>query len=156
MQLKIFWVGKTKNPPIRSLIDTYVERIRHFNLCEIVEVSDVAKRRAVRGEEVLSAEGAEMSRFFSKGFKKIVLAEQGRQFTSIEFARFLEREQNHATRGLEFIIGGPNGLSSAILEQAYLKMSLSSMTWTHEMCRVLLLEQLYRALSILRNIPYHK
>lgn len=156
MHLRILWVGKTKSLPIRSLLEDYLERIRHLAACEIIEMPDIAKRRRLRGDALLRAEAAQLSRFLTKGFPKVVLEERGRQFSSPAFARWLGREQTKGTRGLEFIVGGPEGLSGAIADDAYLKLALSTMTWTHEMCRVLLLEQIYRALTILRNIPYHK
>jgi 23S rRNA (pseudouridine1915-N3)-methyltransferase len=86
----------------------------------------------------------------------VALDERGVQFTSQGFARWLESEQNTGARSLTFVIGGPEGLSSVISSRANLILSIGKMTWTHEMCRVLLLEQVYRALCIMRNIPYHR
>jgi 23S rRNA (pseudouridine1915-N3)-methyltransferase len=86
----------------------------------------------------------------------VVLEETGTQFSSVEFARWFEAEQIHSTREIAFVIGGQDGLSTQVSARAHLRLSLGKMTWTHEMCRALLLEQIYRAFCILRHIPYHK
>ena len=83
-------------------------------------------------------------------------AGSGKTSTAVEFARWFESGQNRGTKGVEFVIGGPGGLSSSILGRAHLRLSLGKMTWTHEMSRVLLIEQIYRAQCIVKKIPYHK
>jgi len=156
MHLKVLWIGKTKSEALRSLLKDYRGRIGHLGSCEIVEVRDVGRRRGLRDADLLRVEAAEISKHCAKGYQRIALDGKGREFTSPEFARWLEQQQVRGARGVEFIIGGPNGLSRTILENAHLTLALSRMTWTHDMCRVLLLEQIYRALSIIRKIPYHK
>lgn len=86
----------------------------------------------------------------------VVLDEKGVELASPQLARWLQEEQNRGRREVIFVIGGPDGLSPTICERADLRLSLGKMTWPHEICQLLVLEQLYRALSILRNIPYHK
>jgi 23S rRNA (pseudouridine1915-N3)-methyltransferase len=156
MRIKICWVGKTQNAPIRSLSADYLARLSHLTSIEIVEVPDLYKRRGLRGAALLSAEGEEIGRALSSDARNVVLDERGTQFSSPEFARWIDAGQVQGMREIAFIIGGPEGVDRALLEQAHLKLSLGKMTWTHEMARVLLLEQIYRALCILRNIPYHK
>jgi len=156
MRIKILWVGKTQSAPIRSLTLDYLGRLTHLASVEIVEVLDLSKRRGLKGAALLAAERMEVERALTSGCRKVVLDERGTQFTSPEFARWLEAEQVQGTREIAFIVGGPQGVDRALLEQAHLRLSLGKMTWTHEMARVLLLEQVYRALAILRNIPYHK
>lgn len=156
MRLKIVWVGKTKNEPIRSLTADYLGRLRHLISCEVIEVPDVGKRRALRGESLLAAEGGAIEKLLGDRSLVVVLDENGRQFRSADFAAWFESEQNRGSCEIVFVIGGPEGISSEISGRAQLKLSLGRMTWTHEMCRVLLLEQVYRAFSILRKIPYHK
>ncbi len=156
MNLKIFWVGKTKNASIRELSTDYLQRLRRWVSCEVVEIRDLSKGRGLLGARLVEAEGAEITRSLADGCKVVALDGTGRQFSSLEFARWLEAEQNRGTREIAFVIGGPEGLGTVILDRANLRLSLSRMTWTHEMCRVLLLEQVYRAYSILRHIPYHK
>ena len=156
MQLKILWVGKTRNAAVRALCEDYLERVRRFLTCEVVETREPSRSRALRGPQLLSAEADELERVLPDGCKLIVLDAQGTEESSPEFARYLEGELNRGTRGLAIIIGGPEGVDARLRERAQLRLSLGRMTWTHELCRVLLLEQLYRAMCIIRNIPYHK
>jgi len=156
MHVKFVWVGKTKNEPIRSLTADYLNRLRHLISCEVIEVPDVGKRRALRGESLLAAEAAEIEGQLEERSLVVLLDENGRQFGSADFAAWFESELNRGSREIVFVIGGPDGISQEISCRAQLKLSLGRMTWTHEMCRVLLLEQVYRAFGILRRIPYHK
>jgi 23S rRNA (pseudouridine1915-N3)-methyltransferase len=156
MQIKYLWVGKTKNSSIRALIGDYLERIRHWVSCEVVETRDLSKSRTLRIADLIESEGEEILKHFPKFGRIVVLDETGKQYASSDFARWLESEQNSGTRSITFIIGGPEGLSQAVINRAHMVLSLGKMTWTHEMCRVLLLEQVYRALCIMRKIPYHK
>jgi 23S rRNA (pseudouridine1915-N3)-methyltransferase len=156
MQIKIFWVGKTKSESIRNLFDDYLSRIRHMVSCEIVETKDLSKRRSLRGAELLTAEAEEIARFLGDNSRIVALDEKGKEFSSAEFARWFDAEQNRGSREIDFIIGGPDGLDPSIMTRSHLRLSLGKMTWTHEMCRLLLIEQIYRALGMLRNIPYHR
>lgn len=156
MQMRFLWIGKTKNCAIKSLVSDYLERIRHFVPCEVAELRDVSKRSSLPVDGLIEAEGNEILRRIPAGGRLVVLDETGSQFSSREFARRLETEQNHGARLITFAIGGPEGLSRMVLDKSNLILSLGRMTWTHEMCRVLLLEQIYRALCIMRNIPYHR
>ncbi len=156
MRIKICWVGKTQNAPMRSLAADYLARLSHLTPIEIVEVTDLSRRRGLSGAALLAAEGAEIIRALPSDCRKVVLDQLGTQLSSREFARWFGAAQVQGTRELAFILGGPGGIDDALAEQAHFSLSLGKMTWTHEMARVLLLEQIYRALSILRNIPYHK
>ncbi|NWG12841.1 MAG: 23S rRNA (pseudouridine(1915)-N(3))-methyltransferase RlmH [Acidobacteria bacterium] len=156
MRLRILWVGRTKNTSIRALCTDYAGRLGHFLGCEIIETRDLARSRSLHGQALLSAEAEEIERYLPEGCRMIVLDAAGKQMSSPELARYLEDELTRGTRALTFVIGSPEGLDRRIRERARLRLSLGKMTWTHEMCRVLLLEQLYRAMCIIRNIPYHK
>jgi 23S rRNA (pseudouridine1915-N3)-methyltransferase len=156
MRIKVCWVGKTQSAPIKSLLSDYMGRLSHLAPIETVELPDLSKRRGLRGAPLLAAEGAEITRALSPDCRTIVLDAMGTQFSSPDFARWLEAVQAQGTREIAFILGGPEGVDHALRERAHLSLSLGKMTWTHEMARVLLLEQVYRAFSILRNIPYHK
>lgn len=156
MRIRILWVGKTKEPAINALITDYVSRIRYLSACDIVEVPDIARKRRLQGAELLRAEGDAIAKRLSESCRLVVLDEKGRQFTSPAFARWFDAELTRGTREIAFVIGGSEGISDPLLNRADLKLSLGAMTWTHEMCRVLLAEQIYRAFAILRNLPYHK
>jgi len=156
MQLKILWIGKTKNASLRALTEDYLARVRHFFPCEVLEVRDVSRVRGGRGSDLLAAEAEGIVRMLPAGCKTVALDDSGEEMSSPDFANWIGSELNRGTRTLAFVIGGPSGIEAAIRNGARLRISFGKMTWTHEMCRVLLLEQLYRAACILRNIPYHK
>jgi 23S rRNA (pseudouridine1915-N3)-methyltransferase len=156
MRIKFVWVGKTKNSSIRGLLADYVERIRRLVPCEVIETRDLAKGKSLGKAEIVASEGKEIARQIPDSGRLVALDETGMQFTSLDFARWLESEQNSGARVITFVIGGPEGLSRTISSRAHVILSMGKMTWTHEMCRLLLLEQLYRALCIMRRIPYHK
>jgi len=156
MKIKLLWIGKTKSPPIKALADDYLERIRRMTPCEILEIRDPAKGRTPRPTERIQLEGDDIARQLPKAAAIVALDEAGKQYASEEFARWLETEQNSGTKEIAFIVGGPDGLSHDVAARARLVLSLGKMTWTHEMCRALLLEQIYRALCIMHKIPYHK
>jgi 23S rRNA (pseudouridine1915-N3)-methyltransferase len=156
MNIKFLWVGKTKNSPIRTLLEEYQERIGHWVSCEIVETRDLSKKKSLRAAELIAEEGEALAKHLPEHGRLVALDETGAQFTSRDFARWIESEQNSGVRTITFVIGGPEGLSRMISGRASLILSLGKMTWTHEMCRVLLLEQVYRAFCIMRRIPYHK
>lgn len=156
MQIKFLWVGKTKNASIKSLIEDYLGRIRHWIPCEVLEARDLSKGHSLRTADLIEGEGEAIARLLPKFGRVVALDEAGTQYASVDFARWLESEQNSGTRVITFIIGGPEGLSRSVSSRANVVLSLGRMTWTHDMCRVLLLEQVYRALCIMRKIPYHK
>ncbi len=156
MRIRIFWIGKTRAQAIDTLVSDFLSRILHMVPCEIVEIPDVSRRRTLQGNDLRSAEAAEIARRLQKGCRLVVLDEKGTQFTSPGFARWLDAEISRGTKDLSFVIGGPEGIAKELTDRAHLNLSLGTMTWTHEMCRILLMEQIYRAFSILRNFPYHR
>jgi 23S rRNA (pseudouridine1915-N3)-methyltransferase len=139
MKLRAVWVGKTKNTHIAKLCDDYAERIRHFLPLEIAEVKE---------EKTLSAVDA--------ADRVVVLDPKGRSWTSDQLAKFVQQHMTSDPRRLTFVVGDYAGLPADIKKRADVQWSLSSLTFTHELARVLLLEQLYRALSIIHNFPYSR
>ena len=156
MQISFLWIGKTKNSAIKSLASDFLARVRRLAPCGIIEVRDISKRSSLSAAGLIAAEGQEISRHIPTGGKIVALDETGTQFASRDFARWLETEQIRGTKAITFVIGGYEGLSSAVTDRSNLTLSLGKMTWTHEMCRVLILEQVYRALCIIRKLPYHR
>jgi 23S rRNA (pseudouridine1915-N3)-methyltransferase len=156
MHIRFLWVGKTKNLSVKTLLSDYLERIGHLVHCEVIETRDLSKRRSLPAAELIADEGRELVRALPQSGRVVALDEKGAQFTSQGFAQWLESQHNTGARSLTFVIGGPEGLSPMISHRAHLILSMGKMTWTHEMCRVLLVEQVYRALCITRNIPYHR
>jgi len=156
VKIQFIWVGKTKSAPIKSLTADYLERIQRYVSCEAREVRDFSGSRFQRPAEQIEAESSEIIRHLPKAGYIVALEEIGTQYSSVGFARWLETVQDSGVREIVFVIGGPEGLSRNISDRARMVLSLGKMTWTHEMCRALLLEQVYRALCIMRNVPYHK
>jgi 23S rRNA (pseudouridine1915-N3)-methyltransferase len=155
MQIRMLWVGKTRNPLIKSLVSDYAGRISRMIPCEIIETRDLSGK-SLREADQIAAEGEDLAKSLPSAGRLVALDAKGKQFTSPDFASWLETEQNRGERLITFVIGGPQGLSPMISGKAHLILSLGKMTWTHEMCRVLALEQIFRALCIIRRIPYHK
>jgi 23S rRNA (pseudouridine1915-N3)-methyltransferase len=139
MKLRIVWVGKTKNPHITKLSTDYAARIKHFLPLEIAEVKE---------QKILSSlDGPD---------RVVVLDPKGKSWTSEQLAKFLQQHMTSDPRRLTFVIGDFAGLAPEVKDRADVQWSLSPLTFTHELARVLLLEQLYRALSIIHNLPYSK
>ena len=152
MRIRVFWEGKTKDPHLRALVSDYAARIAKFGDFEIEEIPE-AKRRGTKNPQKLSAAETRMLEKL-KTSTKIFLDAQGRKWTSQEFALWLGQQGVRGTRELAFVVGGPDGFSSAFRAEADLLLSLSSMTFTHDWARALLLEQIYRGFTVLRGFPY--
>jgi len=143
MKIKVAWIGKTKEPAIQALTDDYLKRISRYTEVEGVPLKDEAAVLAVgRGART------------KERHKLVLLDSRGKQLSSEELAEFLEREQAQALP-LLFAIGGADGFTEEARRKAGLVLSLGRMTLPHELARVMLLEQLYRAFTILKNHPYH-
>lgn len=145
MKIKVAWIGKTKEPAIQALSDEYLKRISRYAEIEGLVLKDDAA--------ILSLATGERSKK-QQSHKLVLLDTRGRQFSSEEFAAFLQREQVNAIP-LLFAIGGSDGFSDETRQRAAFILSLGKMTLPHELARVVLLEQLYRAFTILAKHPYH-
>lgn len=146
MIFRFVWVGKTKDKNWRALQEEYLSRLSHFVRCEIVEIKDSDKET----EGKLILEKVNQSPFVC------ILDVKGRSISSPELAKTVENWQNRGLKEITFIIGGAEGLASGVVEKAVYSLSLSFLTFTHEAARVILLEQLYRAYTIIRGFPYQK
>lgn len=155
MKITLMVVGKTTSANLRSGIEDYAKRIGRYNPFEIVELPDVKSSRKMTEEKQKEAEGEMMLQRIGGGDYVVLLDEKGRELTSREFARDLEKKSLTMARQLWFIVGGPYGFSPAVYSRANEKLSLSKMTFPHEMVRLFFTEQLYRAFTIQRNEPYH-
>ena len=145
MKIKVAWIGKTKEPAIQALTEEYLKRISRY-----AEVAGLALKDE---SAILSLVGGERQQNKER-YKLVLLDSRGKQFSSEELAEFLEREQINATP-LLFAIGGSDGFSEEARRHAGFILSLGKMTLPHELARVVLVEQLYRAFTILKNHPYH-
>jgi len=149
LKIKVAWIGKTKEPAIQALTDEYLKRISHYAEAEAVVLKDEAAILSLASGERKQHKNENKDRH-----KLILLDSRGKQFSSEELAEFLEREQVNAIP-LLFAIGGSDGFSEEARRRARFILSLGKMTLPHELARVVLLEQLYRAFTILENHPYH-
>jgi 23S rRNA (pseudouridine1915-N3)-methyltransferase len=153
MRLRFIWVGKTRNEHMRALIDEYLKRLSRFVRCEISEVSAVKARAPNAGIE---EEGRRIKGALHQDGLTVLLEVGGREWNSKELAAEIERWQVSGTKEVAFIIGGQDGVSTEVASRADIRWSLSRLTLTHEMARILLLEQIYRAYTIIHGWPYQK
>ena len=148
MKLRVLWVGKTKNPQIAKLCGDYASRIEHFLPLNIVEVKEPKGGMRAEAEKILAA--------VDSSDRVVALDPKGKSWTSEQLAKFVQQHMTSDPRRLTFIIGGYEGLADSVKKRADVQWSLSPLTFTHDLTRVLLLEQVYRALSIIHNLPYSK
>ena len=139
MKLRVIWVGKTKNTPLAKLCDDYIGRIKHFLPLEILEVKE-----------------AKLQGIVDFADRVIALDPSGKTCNSQEFAKFVQQHMTSDPRALTFVIGDYAGLPDNLKRRADRAWSLSPLTFTHDLTRVLLLEQVYRALTVIHNLPYSK
>jgi 23S rRNA (pseudouridine1915-N3)-methyltransferase len=156
MRLHFVWVGKTKDRRCAALIEDYLGRLRRFLAVEVSEVRDTGGTSEGDTAGLIAKEGARILAAISKEETVILLDERGESFSTTELAALLGRHQVEGTRRLAIIIGGFAGVDDAVRQRADRCLSLSRFTLTHELARVLITEQLYRAVSLLSGFPYHK
>ena len=154
MKITLLLVGKTTDSRISSLIDEYQQRLKHYVPFELVVLPDLKNAKALSEEQVKSAEGEAILRALTPAMEVILLDEHGREFRSIDFADYMQKKMGSG-RDLTLVIGGPYGFSKPVYARADGKLSLSQMTFSHQMIRIMAIEQIYRAMTILRGEPYH-
>jgi len=152
MKLKVLWVGKTQEEWVRSGTEEYAARIRRYLP---LEISEVKEEKGAHEEAGRGAECARLMKSVPKNARLILLDERGEQLTSPQLAAFLGAERDRGTGDLVFVVGGAYGFSEDFRARAVKTIALSRMTFTHQMVRIFLLEQVYRGLTILNNEPYH-
>jgi len=152
MRIRILWEGKTKDSRLRAIQQDLAERIEHFTPLSLEELPAARGASRARQGSMTSVERALMEKL--RGATKVLLDERGRERTSHEFAEWLGQQALQGSRELAFLVGAPEGFSAAFRQQADVLLSLSRMTLTSDWARTLLLEQIYRAFTILRGYPY--
>ena len=150
MKFSFVWIGKTKNKNWKALQEEYLSRLSHFVKCEVLEIKDSAPH------ETKEIEGKRIVKILNQKSFVCLLDVKGRALSSPEMAREIEKWQNRGLKEITFVIGGADGVSSAFGEKVDFRLSLSLLTFTHEMARVVMLEQLYRAFTIIKGFPYQK
>ncbi|HKE55519.1 MAG TPA: 23S rRNA (pseudouridine(1915)-N(3))-methyltransferase RlmH [Pyrinomonadaceae bacterium] len=152
MRLRIIWTGKTRDARLRELVNDYLERLSHFARCEITEL-----REQGRADKAgIDKETRRISDALRPGAVTVILDPEGTEWSSQQLAAQVEKWEGNGIKEVAFVVGGPHGLSQDFVLRADQRWSLSRLTLTHEMARVLLVEQLYRAYTIVHGLPYQK
>ena len=155
MNIELIVVGKTDMREVDSLVSMYSKRINFYTRFNITCIPDIRNTKNLSEAQQRTSEGEAILRSVTDGDLLILLDEHGDEFRSVEFASWLQKRMNSGLRRLIFVIGGPYGFSDAVYSRANGKISLSRMTFSHQIVRAIFTEQLYRAFSIIRNEPYH-
>lgn len=153
MRISLIMVGKTTDPRLVSLIDDYQQRLKHYVPFELVVLPDIKNAKSLTQDQLKAAEGEAI--LAKVGTTEVILLdEHGSEYRSVEFAEWLQKKMGSG-RDLSLVIGGAYGFSPAVYQRANGKLSLSQMTFSHQMIRIMAIEQIYRAMTILRGEPYH-
>lgn len=154
MKAELIMVGKTSDKHFLASIDDYARRVTHYMPFSMTVIPELKATRSLSEEQQRQAEGEQILRLVQPGDTLVLLDEHGQELRSIELARWLEQKRQTARR-LLFVIGGPYGFSPAVYARANEKLSLSRLTFSHQMVRLVFTEQLYRACTIIKGEPYH-
>ena len=155
MKVKFICIGKTGKPFLEEGESEYLKRLKHYLPVEKVEIPDLKNAKNLTVEQIKEQEGREIISKMQPGDQLILLDENGAQFTSLEFAQFFQQKFNTGGKTIVFVVGGAYGFSAEVYSLATGKISLSKMTFSHQMVRMIFFEQLYRAMTILKGEPYH-
>ena len=155
MNIDLLVVGKTDSAEIQSLVATYLKRLNFYTRVTLVTLPDLKNTRNISAESQKRQEGELLMRQFADGDYVVLLDEKGAEMRSVEFSMWLQKRMNSGVRRLCFVIGGPYGFSKTVYDRADESISLSRMTFSHQIIRAIFAEQLYRAFTIIRNDPYH-
>ena len=155
MKTVLLMVGKTVDKHLVALMEDYVERTKHYMTFDVEVIPDLKSTKKLSEEVQKEKEGELILKALQPGDHVVLLDEGGKEMRSVEFAQYLRHKMNTLSKRLVFVIGGPYGFSQKVYQAATEKMSLSRMTFSHQMVRLIFVEQLYRAMSILAGSPYH-
>ena len=155
MKLKVLWPGRTRNREIRSLEEHYLNKINQLGKCQLIQVKEAKGINEKFASRIKEIEALELEKRLKDDYI-ICLFDRGKEMSSLEFARFLEKTASSSGRFITFIVGGFLGLDERLLKRADFLLSLSRMTFSHELSRAVLLEQIYRSLTIIKGRHYAK
>ena len=154
MKIKVLWLGKTKNKSVKEIIEEYEGRLKKYASFSIQEIKEI-KFGKIKPEEIRKKEAEQILELIDIADYVVLLDERGRQMNSMELSQWIQHKMNISISRVVFVIAGAWGAHDLIKERADYKWSLSKLTFTHEMARIILLEQLYRAQTILKGEKYH-
>jgi len=155
MQIKLIAIGKTDDKQLLQLIEQYQKRLKHYIKFDLDIIPDIKNAKNLSEKQQKEKEGELILKKITPTDVLVLLDENGKQFTSVEFSSYLQKKMNAGIKQLVFVIGGPYGFSETIYQKAQGKVSLSKMTFSHQMIRLFVVEQIYRGFTILKNEPYH-
>jgi len=155
MKIKLLAIGKTDNKQLIQLIDEYQKRLKHYIKFEFEIISDLKNTKNLTETDQKEKEGKLILKKIQSSDFLILLDDKGKELSSIEFSKYLQKKMNTGIKQLVFVIGGPYGFSDAVYKKGKEQLSLSKMTFSHQMIRLFIIEQIYRGFTILRNEPYH-
>jgi 23S rRNA (pseudouridine1915-N3)-methyltransferase len=155
MKITLLAIGKTDNRELQQLIDEYQRRLIRYVPFHFETIPDARNTKNLSEAQQKQVEGNEILRKVETSDRLILLDENGKSYSSVEFSVYLQKQMNSGLKNLVFVIGGPYGFSDEVYERANGKLSLSKMTFSHQMVRLFFIEQLYRGYTILKNEPYH-
>ena len=155
MKVKLICVGKTGKAFLEEGEKHYKNRLKHYVSFEMIVLPDVKNAKKLTEEQIKDKEGELILNKINSNERIILLDENGKTFSSTEFADFIQKQFNQGGHGIVFVIGGPYGFSEELCKKSYAKVSLSRLTFSHQMVRMFFIEQLYRAMTILKGEPYH-
>lgn len=155
MDVQLIAIGKTTSKAVDMIVEEYAGRLPHYILFNLTYIPDLKNKKNLSEQRQKDMEGEMVLRKLTPSDFVVLLDEHGKEYTSPEFSEFMQKQMSAGRKRLVFVIGGPYGFSNAMYERADSKLSLSKMTFNHEMVRAFAVEQIYRAMTILRGEPYH-
>ncbi len=155
MRITFITVGKTEESYLKDGIDKYVKRLKHYTKLTVIEIDELKNTKSLTTEQQKAKEAELILKKISPLDHLILLDERGTQLTSLQFATYVDKKALGSVTSLVFVVGGPYGFDPSVYERANDKLSLSDMTFSHQMVRLFFVEQLYRAFSIIKGEPYH-
>ena len=155
MKIVLLLVGKTAQDFVQKGVEEFCGRLKHYIPFELEIIPDLKNTKNLSFEQVKEKEGELILKSLQSGDCVVLLDERGKEFSSLKFAEYIEKKTHTVSKRLVFVIGGPYGFSQKVYDAAQEKISLSKMTFSHQLIRLIFAEQLYRAMTILNNEPYH-
>lgn len=155
MKIKLICIGKTDESYLKEGIEKYLKRLRFYSSIELILIPDVKSSKNLSQDLQRQKEGQNILKHIKNQDQLILLDENGKMFDSLGFSHFIQRKIDQGTNCLVFVIGGPYGFHQDVIQRAQEKLSLSKLTFSHQMVRLFFVEQLYRAFTIMKGEPYH-
>jgi 23S rRNA (pseudouridine1915-N3)-methyltransferase len=155
MKITFITVGKTEDTYLKDGIEKYVKRLKHYTKLEMVDIPELKNTKALTEDQQKAKEAELILKKITVQDHVILLDENGMEFTSVQFANYINKRSVSSSANLIFVVGGPYGFDQSVYQRANDKISLSRMTFSHQMVRLFFVEQLYRAYSIIKGEPYH-